>query len=338
MQFPSSPSRRRFLRQTFAFSAASALVGPLTACGSGIVAEVNSASHMLMIGDWGSVSDHLDQTAVAAAMQSYVKAHNLNVKALLMLGDNFYGALGSTSSPRWKEQFEDMYPSSVFNCSAYAIPGNHDYIRDNGILRYDVELAYAKTMKTRWVMPSRSYRFLFPAVDPLITVIALDSNVPYLDGSTQQGVFQTMTAEQQQAQLDWLTTELKKPLLTPFLVIMGHHPLYSDGPHGDNARLIEDWDSLFRMHKVHAYLAGHDHDLQHLEFEGHPTSFFCSGGGGADLYNLVIPPDKRSTYAYKAFGFSHLEVNSKMMTLRHIDESGNILHAFTKTPDNKISF
>lgn len=336
MQHIDQPSRRRFLRQTLAFSAAS-MATSLASCGRGIIGDPNGAAHLLMLGDWGALSQHLDQSSVAAAMQSYVRQHGLNVQALLMLGDNFYGELGSVSSSRWRTQFEDMYPRSVFDCPAYAIPGNHDYIQDEGILRYDVELQYAKAMKTRWVMPSQFYRFTFPAFDPLVTIIALDSNVPFPDGSTQQGAFLTMTAEQRQIQLDWLISELKKPLDTPFLVIMGHHPLYSDGPHGDNAALIRDWDPLFRQKNVHVYLAAHDHDLQHLEFEGHPTSFFCSGGGGADLYNLVVLPEKRGPYANKVFGFSHLEVTPTLLTLRHIDKEGVILHTFTKTPDNKLA-
>lgn len=84
------------------------------------------------------------------------------------------------------------------------------------------------------------------------------------------------------------------------------------------------------------YLAGHDHDLQHLEFAGHPTSFFLSGGGGADLYNLKIDPAQRGPYAQKIYGFSHLSVTPGQMTLQHLDSSGGVLHAFTKTQDGKI--
>jgi hypothetical protein len=85
------------------------------------------------------------------------------------------------------------------------------------------------------------------------------------------------------------------------------------------------------------YLAGHDHDLQHLEFEQHPTSFFLSGGGGADLYDLKIDPSKRGPYAQKVYGFSHLSVTSKQLTLRHLDSNGRTVHAFTKTPAGEMT-
>jgi hypothetical protein len=101
--------------------------------------------------------------------------------------------------------------------------------------------------------------------------------------------------------------------------------------------LIRDWDPLFRKYNVNVYMAGHDHDLQHLEFEGHPTSVFLSGGGGADLYTLKVDPSQRGPYAQKVYGFSHLSVTARQMTLRHLDQNGRTLHAFTKTPQGKIA-
>ena len=42
----------------------------------------------------------------------------------------------------------------------------------------------------------------------------------------------------------WLEAELSKPRTTPFLVVMGHHPIFSNGPHGDHKVLIQDWATL----------------------------------------------------------------------------------------------
>src|SRR5947208_6898230 len=114
------------------------------------------------------------------------------------------------------------------------------------------------------------------------------------------------------------------PRTTPFVVAMGHHPIFSNGPHGDHKMLIRDWEPLLRKHKVHMYFAGHDHDMQHLEFEGHPTSFVLSGGGGADLYNLKIEAAARGPMAQRVYGFSDFEVTAEMITLRHLDENGRV--------------
>jgi tartrate-resistant acid phosphatase type 5 len=113
--------------------------------------------------------------------------------------------------------------------------------------------------------------------------------MPPASGSVGNGRDFTLTLLQQADQLVWLKTELARPRTAPFLAVMEHHPVYSDGMHGDHPVLVRDWDPLFREHKLDLYLAGHDHDLQHLEFEGHPTSFFLSRRGSADLYDLKRP-------------------------------------------------
>jgi len=327
-------TRRRFLRQSFAFSALASL-GSLRSLASPVPSDP-AAAELLMIGDWGYM-DSTAQSVVATGMRQYKQQHALHLQALLMLGDNWYEALeGGAKSTRWQTQFEQMYPAHVFNCPAYAVLGNHDY-QNFPESKVDAELEYARTGKTRWTMPSLWYSFEFPAKNPLITFLALDSNVPHADGSTGHGRDFTLTAQQHAEQLAWLETELKRPRTTPFLVAMAHHPVYSDGPHGDHQILIRDWDPLFRKYGVHVYLAGHDHDLQHLEFEGHPTTHFLSGGGGADLYTLKVDPTKRGPYAQKVYGFSHLSVTAKQLTLRHLDSKGNTLHALTKTPEGKIT-
>jgi tartrate-resistant acid phosphatase type 5 len=333
----SEPSRRRFLRQSFSFSALAGLQAAFGALPGLAVAADPDAAQLLILGDWG-YEDAQAQTVVADGLRAYAKKHAVHPQALLMLGDNWYGELaGGVHSPRWQTQFEEMYPASEFPCPVYAVLGNHDYQRYPES-KVDAELAYAHSGggPTRWTMPARWYRFTFPATNPLITFLALDSNMPRPDGKEKGRDF-TLTPGEQAEQLAWLTTELARPRTTPYLGVIAHHPVYSDGPHGDHAVLIRDWDPLFRKHRVDVYMAGHDHDLQHLEFAGHPTSFFLSGGGGADLYPLKIEPSQRGPYAQKVYGFSHISLSASAMTLRHLDERGNLVHAFSRTPEGKLS-
>ncbi len=327
-------NRRRFLQQTFAFSALAALGSAPQL--NALVSLEGAEADLLVIGDWGYDSDLAPQSRVAAGMRQYLDQHKIRTQALLMLGDNWYGDLtGGVHSPRWQTQFESMYPADVFDGRAYAILGNHDY-QNWPVSKVDAELEYARSGKTRWTLPSRWYRFEFPEKDPLITFLAVDSNMPFADGSASKGRNFTLTMMQQEEQLAWLDAELQRPRTTPFLIVMGHHPMYTDGAHGDHPVLIKEWDPLFRKHKVDVYLAGHDHDLQHLEFEGHPTSFFYSGGGGADLGELMIDPAKRGPYAQKVYGFSHLSVTSNRIRLRHLDSDGRLLHAFSRSKDGKV--
>lgn len=341
-QLTSSISRRGFLRQSFAFSALAVLGSDIAF--AQMPPTSPGAHEVLMIGDWG-YEDDAAQTHVAAGMTAYARKNSINPDAFFLLGDNWYGALdGGVNSTRWHTNFEAMYPQDVYNCPAYAILGNHDYQRFPES-KVESELAYARTPGTRWTMPARWYTFEFPSKNPLITFIALDSNMPHPTKAAAASAPKpdkptrdfTLTPEEKDQQLAWLTAELERPRTTPYLAVLAHHPVYSNGPHGDHPTLIADWDPLFRKHNVTLYLAGHDHDLQHLEFENHPTSFFLSGGGGADLYDLKTDPSHRGPYGQKVNGFSHLSVTPSQLILRHLDSEGRTVHAFTKTPAGKIT-
>jgi hypothetical protein len=321
-------TRRRFLRQTFAFSALAAgwsrhaLATPANP----------AAQHMLLIGDWGYTGDLSQQTAVAKGMQSYVAQQGIKTGALFFLGDNFYGKFdGHVKCPRWKTQFEDMYPRMTFDCPCYAILGNHDYHVEPAD-KLDAQLAYAKQGGTRWTMPAKWYRFDFPQQNPLVTFLALDSNYQ----KSSEGKL-SLTDDERAAQNDWFKAELAKPRTTPFLAIAGHHPIYSNGIHGDTAALVSAWEPLLRESRAHLYLGGHDHDMQHLEFGGHPTSFVLSGGGGAKLYPLLRTAEDRGPYAQSIAGFTHLEVTAQSMIIRHLDPDGKVLHAFSKTPAGQVT-
>ncbi len=320
-------NRRQALKQTFRFSAA--LMAGRSILNSASALEeppAGSALHYMMIGDWGWLGDLKPQTAVAAGMTSYIRDRKFQPEALFLLGDNFYGPFkGGTDCPRWKTQFEDMYPKEVFPGPCHSILGNHDY-DEEPVDKLAAELAYAKAHPgTRWNMPAKWYRLdLGPAAGkPLVTVLALDSN--YHNATI------SLTATERKQQLAWLKTELEKPRTAPWLVVIGHHPLYTDGVHGDDKALIADWDELFKKHKVHFYFAGHDHDLQHLEFDKHPTSFVISGGGGASLRE---PHHKRGPFSKGIYGFTHLEVTAEHFIVRHFDAGVQLLHAFAKKPDH----
>lgn len=342
---PKRLDRRQFLRQTFAFSALAA-ASPRLALGFQAPVSPNPApqpdpngQHMFLLGDWGTDKYPDQQTATAMGMRGWVDQRHIHPGALFMLGDNWYGDMGvDYLSARWQEQFEQMYPTSHFPGPAYVVLGNHDYERKVSS-KVDLELGYAAHAKgTRWTLPSRWYTFEYPQRDPVIKFICLDTNLPGMKHGAE--MFEPWSfdmkhedAEQQDA---WFRAELAKPRTTPFLACVAHHPLYTNGIHRDQKILIHDWDALLRQYKVDFWISGHDHDLQHLEFDGHPTSFVISGGGGAELVNWTTPPEKRGPYGGKVLGFSDMEFSKDGIVFRHVDVHGAVLHVFRKTPDGKV--
>ncbi len=324
-------TRRQALKQTFFFTATVGLAAHARLVRA---QEVKGADlHFLMIGDWGppptSGAQFKAQQAVAAGMKNYVESLKIKPEGLFLVGDNFYGEMkGGVNSPRWKTGFEDMYPKSVFPGPCWAMLGNHEYWEQIGV-KLEAQLAYgAANPGTRWTMPAKWYSFDWPAENPLMSCIVLDSNYPNKNHS--------LSEEEHDRQLKWLKQELAKPRRAPWLVCVGHHPLFSNGPHGDQKRLIADWLPLFKKHNVDFYFSGHDHELQHLEFENMRTSFVISGGGGGRVYELKNT--ERGPFAKSVYGFTHLQVNPQQFVVRHVDPNQKQLHGFSKTPDGKISF
>ena len=75
-------------------------------------------------------------------------------------------------------------------------------------------------------------------------------------------------------------------------MVYGHHPIYSEGQHEDNNQKIAQLLPVLKD-RADVYLAGHDHDMQHLKPEGR-LHFFVAGSGGK---LRTIEPGPRSLFA-----------------------------------------
>lgn len=288
-----------------------AVVAPSrTAAGDG--RQVN----VLAIGDWGD--DTRAQGRVAEGMASFADERlRGRLDGVLALGDNFYVTLTGTGDPKFDRLFERMFDPKRLNVPFYALLGNHDY---SGGREDRVELQYAKERpNSRWKMPGRWYRVELPSADdPLVTFIMLDSNYLFL------------STEEWRAQADWLRGELAKPRTARWLVVCAHHPLYSNGGHGDDERLRREWGPLLAQHHVDFYLSAHDHNLQHLRIPGLATTFVISGGGGATTYEIVRAD--RGPFARQMHGFAHLRFGERSADVHLLDTRGRPVHAFSTTP------
>ncbi len=319
-------SRRRLIKTAFCSSAALALnLRP-----GRLLAAEEADHHMLAIGDFGSMEPA--QTAVANGMRGYVERLKLKPEWLMLLGDNFYKPMpGGLKSPRWKSGFEEIYPPAVCAGPCPAVLGNHDYHDNAGGEK--VQLAYAAQGGTRWTMPAKWYRQEFPLQNPLVTFLFLDTNTPGISGSPGKDGKPRghLTAEEEAAQWEWLKAQLAGPR-SPFTIVVAHHPVFSNANHGDTKELVKKLEPLLERHAVHAYLCGHDHDLQHLEMEGRKTSYIVSGAGGARLYE--IKSERKAPYAGMIYGFTHLQINAQRLLFRHVDANGRQVHAFEKRLDH----
>jgi len=328
---PSPTTRRRFLRQSFCFSAALGLSRVLPP--GAWAAEAAGDHFILAIGDFGS--DDEKQQAVARGMIRHGEESKRKPDALWLLGDNFYKPMpGGVKSERWQRGFEAMYPAAHFPGPCWAVLGNHDYHDEAGGEK--AQLTYAKaTPGTRWTLPAKWYRLDFPSLNPLVTFLCLDSNLPSPSGWDEKlgAPRPSLTAAEVAEQQAWFQAELAKPRAA-YTAVVAHHPLFTNGQHGDSKPLIAAWDGLLREHGVQFYFCGHDHDLQHLEFEGHPTSFVISGGGGARARELKKMD--RGPFGKAIYGFTELQFNAERFIVRHFDANRALLHTFSKTAAGRM--
>jgi acid phosphatase len=125
-------------------------------------------------------------------------------------------------------------------------------------------------------------------------------------------------------QVQWLKESLEAST-AQWKIVVGHHPIYSGGEHGDTAYLIEHVLPLLQEHKVQAYFNGHDHDLQHLQ--AGTVNLFCSGAGSR--------PRPTATTSHTKFakggcsGFTALALRADQMDVRMIDDHGQLLYSTT---------
>jgi acid phosphatase len=270
----------------------------------------------LAIGDWGRGGE-FHQRDVAAAMAAF--AEKTPVRFVVSTGDNFYeNGVKSVTDPLWKRSFEDVYSAKSLMVPWYVALGNHD-CRGNA----QAEIDYGKT-SPRWRMPDRTYT-VTEKIDETSTLqlFVLDTS-PFVSAYRGPISLTNVAGQDPGAQLAWLDKELAASSAT-WKIVVGHHPVYSAGKHGNTPELIRSLKPLLEKHHVPAYLNGHDHDLQHLR-EG-PVSYFTSGAGSKTNKG---GHDARTLFSRgETPGFMAFSLTAETMSATLIDSGGKTLYTAT---------
>ena len=254
-------------------------------------APADASVRVLAFGDFGDGSEA--QRQVAAAMREYHGKRRFDFA--VTLGDNFYSTgMASPNDERWKTWWSDLY--DPLQIHFYATLGNHDWGQPNSPA---AEIVYSARSPS-WRMPAAYYTFTAGAAQ----FFALDTDV---------------VAE---AQLLWLTEALDASRAR-WKIVYGHHPIYSHGRHEDNNTKAEQLLPVLRE-RADIYLAGHDHDMQHLRPEGR-LHFFVAGSGGK---LRPIEPGPRSLFAKSAHGFAVLEIQRETLSLAFVGVGGDELYRY----------
>jgi hypothetical protein len=138
-----------------------------------------------------------------------------------------------------------------------------------------------------WTMPATYYTKHYEvAGGGVMTIVYIDTQLldPY-QHDTEDILSNENWETDKQTHLDWIADQLEEFSETSqWLFVAGHYPIISIGEHGDDQVLVDDLLPLLLQHRVHAYLAGHDHLHSHVYKDGlhHIISGNSAGRGPWD--------------------------------------------------------
>jgi tartrate-resistant acid phosphatase type 5 len=280
-----------------------------------------SAVNFIVMGDWGrNGEDH--QKLVAVQMGKIASA--ASVDFIVATGDNFYPrGVASEFDPLWRYSFEDIYTDFSLQWDWYPVLGNHDYGGNP-----DAQVAYSKISR-RWQMPARYYsKLINVGNDGSQILLAFVDTCPLIKGY-YKGEGHHVHDQDSTAQKKWLEETLRDaPPTVKWKLVVGHHPMYTGGSRTENhdtRSIRQSLQPLFEKYKVDAYLAGHEHSLQH-----HITKFgthhFVSGAASEVTPVRMLPISK---FVASQYGFMLFSVLPDQMLVQVIDYSGKVIYSTT---------
>ena len=191
------------------------------------------------------------QHEVAQQMRAY--RDQFPFAFVLMAGDNIYE--GPATPEDYRAKFEEPYAALLEDdVRFYAVLGNHDDPNQRNYQPFNMH-------------GHRYYTFTPPAnlLAGLVTAVR---------------IFAVDSTNLDDAQVAWLAEQLSKSKARWKIVVL-HHPLYTSGRYGVQARLFR-WqlESLLVEHGADVVFSGHEHIYQRSRLQ-RGIQYFITGGAGS---------------------------------------------------------
>ena len=224
--------------------------------------------------------------------------------AIFTLGDNTY--------PDGKPiEYQNCFDFTwgKYKMRTHPSSGNHDYLTQNASGYYGYFGAAAGD-------PGKGY-YSYDLGD--WHIIVLNSNCEFVGGCNSGS-----------PQEEWLKNDLAA---NPALCTLAywHHPLFSSGEHGNNAQMIDLWQTLYAS-GADLVINGHDHNYERFapqDPEGNPDPVrgirqFVVGTGGGELRNVTSSHEPNSEMVIaNTYGLIKLDLNPTSYSWRFLPVAGS---------------
>ena len=262
----------------------------------------SSSPNFLSVGDWGSASlggYHLHNAQdTSSAMKAYIsKKTRLGQDPpsfVLNTGDNFYYCgIQNTSDPQINEDYTALFGG--LGLTWYHSLGNHDYG-----FSPEAQLALNETIPG-WIMDARYYHRRVSISSSIIAnIIVLDTNPCVRDyrGTDRRRwdpcgtqypdcspiaepcrFHENIISQDCDAQLVWarqtldnIMTASASTSTSEWIIVIGHHKAEEIDAADFQTTFLDD-------PRIHLYLNGHTHNLEHYEINGQ-AKYMTTGAGG----------------------------------------------------------
>ncbi|TMP11889.1 acid phosphatase [Pseudoalteromonas sp. S3178] len=269
--------------------------------------------NFMVIGDWGH-NGHFYQKEVAHQLE--IAMYQTDADFIISTGDNFYpNGVASVNDPLWQSAYEDIYHGPHTFEDWYVVLGNHDYLGNA-----QAQIDYTNKSQ-RWQLPARYYSKTFVLENnEQVLMVFLDTN-PIQPEYKTRDKYRSTQGQGYKTQLNWLETQLAGSD-AKWKIVVGHHPLYSSGKRfGRNQGLRDILEPIMERHNVHAYIAGHEHDLQYNQPENSNIAHFVSGGGSEARF---VKQREFTRYAEATPGFLSVSINGETLKVSAINHLGEV--------------
>ncbi|KGJ89345.1 metallophosphoesterase [Thalassotalea sp. ND16A] len=235
--------------------------------------------HLYLIGDTGTGDSN--QVFSAEILEKYHLQYPLD--AIIHSGDIFYpSGIDRASEANVDDKFHGIYDNlAVDNIPWYLVAGNHDHEGSIAALQDFAARSPLLNYPGRYFL----HRLHKNELSWPLNLIATDTT-PFTHNANQL------------EQLAWLEQQLAQHR-QHINIVFGHHPVFSNGSHGDTLPLKASFLDLLTFYQVPLYLSGHEHSLEILQNKAGPT-YLISGAGGQKLRAIACA--KNSLYAAQEYG------------------------------------